>query len=195
MKVGITTALSIAGVLAAGAAAFAVNTSVLTSSSSETTADIASNNSMTTTDLAEPVTGSKVKEASVSSTPVSEKVTTYQVGTSGSVVIDTTSGSIVVTNVIPAAGWTSEPAHTEPNGDVKVHFISGATRIEFIAQYVNGLVTIEARSESAPPNGATISNGSASSVKPSFTDDDEEEDHQDRDHDERHENDADRDDD
>ena len=186
MKVGIATTLSIAGVLAAGAAAFAVNTSVLTSSTSATTAAIASDANLATTQLAQPVTNQQVKEASVSSTPVSDKVTTYQVGSSGSVVIDTTSGAIVVTNVVPAAGWTSEPARADANGDVKVHFISGSTRIEFLARMSGGIVSVEVRTEqnqsALAPLGTTPSAApGAPTAKPSYgnEDDDRNKDHDD----------------
>lgn len=179
MKVGIATTLSIAGVLAAGAAAFAVNTSVLSASPSASTYAIASEGLATTQANASPApTAALVKQASISSTPVTGKVTTYQVGTSGSVVIDTTSGAIVVTNVIPAAGWTSEPARTKSNGDVKVHFISGENRIEFMARMVNGSVAVDVKVEKMP--SALASLAPAPQTKPAYRDDD---DHEERDHD------------
>ncbi len=184
MKVGIATTLSIAGVLAAGAAAFAVNTSVLSASPSASTYAIASEGLATTqANVAPASTAPLVKQASISSTPVTGKVTTYQVGTSGSVVIDMTSGAIVVTNVIPAAGWTSEPARTNSNGDVKVHFISGENRIEFIARMVNGSVAVDVKVEKMPSALASLApvpGAPAPVVKPAYRDDD---DHEEREHD------------
>jgi hypothetical protein len=199
MKVGIATTLSIAGVLAAGAAAFAVNSSVLSASPSVPT-NATMVEGLAPVQPAAAVATPVVKQASVNSTPVTSKVTTYAVGTSGSVVVDTASGSIVVTNVLPAAGWTSEPATTEANGDVKVHFVSGSNRIEFTARMVNGSVAVEVRVEQnksalaalAPAPGATAPTQTA---KPAYRDDDdhEERDHDDdeKDHDEDHEEDED----
>jgi hypothetical protein len=63
------------------------------------------------------------------------------------------SGAIAVNNVLPAAGWSSEPAQVQPNGDVKVPFISASTRIEFLARLVDGKVTVNVTSQPiAPPN-------------------------------------------
>jgi hypothetical protein len=73
------------------------------------------------------------------------------VGTSGSVVIDKSSGAIVVTNILPAAGWSSEPALVQPNGDVKVYFTSSTARVEFIAHLVDGEVSIRVASEPVAP--------------------------------------------
>ena len=72
-------------------------------------------------------------------------------GTSGSVVIDKSSGAIVVTNILPAAGWSSEPALVQPNGDVKVYFTSSTARVEFIAHLVDGEVSIRVASEHVAP--------------------------------------------
>ena len=191
MKVGIATTLSIAGVLAAGAAAFAVNSSVLgATTATPTTATVIEGLApaqANTAPAAVTPLAPLAKQASVNSTPVTNKVTTYAVGTSGSVVVDTASGSIVVTNVIPATGWTSEPARTEANGDVKVHFISGTSRIEFTARMVNGSVAVEVRvvqnqpalAALAPAPGSTTPTQTA---KPVYRDDDdrkEEDDHDD----------------
>ena len=198
MKVGIATTLSIAGVLAAGAAAFAVNTSVLSASTSATTNEVllpaqsVANNPA----AAAPVIPIS-KQAVVNSTPVTSKVTTYQVGSSGSVVIDTTSGALVVTNVVPAAGWTSEPARTDLNGDVRLHFVSGTTRIEFIARMKSGLVSVNVRAEQAQPALAPLgttpnAEPGVPPTKPSYNDEDhdrfenhdDEDDEDDEDHDE-----------
>ena len=204
MKVGIATTLSIAGVLAAGAAAFAVNSSVLSASTSASTTAtvaemIAPPQSIATSPVAATPLAPLAKQASVNSTPVTSKVTTYAVGTSGSVVVDTSSGAIVVTNVIPAAGWTSESARTEANGDVKVHFSSGSSRIEFTARMVNGAVAVEVRVEQTKPALTALAPAPgiaspAPTAKPAYREGDDERDHDDED-DDREENDEDEDDD
>jgi hypothetical protein len=163
MKVGIATTLSIAGVLAAGAAAYAVNSSVLSTSPA-----VSATASGTPTVEAAPA-ASKVSEKStkVQSSVLSNTTTTYQVGTSGAVVLDTRSGAIAVSNVMPAAGWSSEPAQVQPNGDVRIPFISSSTRIEFLAQLVDGKVTANVTSQPiAPPP-------SMKPAKPTYSDDDE----------------------
>ena len=200
MKVGIATTLSIAGVLAAGAAAFAVNTSVLSASpSASTNAVVAAGLTPDQTNVA--VDTPLVRQASVSSTPVTNQVTAYQVGTSGSVVIDTSSGAIVVTNVIPSAGWTSEPARTDENGDVKVHFNSGTNRIEFIARMTNGSVKVDVKVEQSPSALVPLSpvpgvTPPAEQTKSAYSDDDRKEDHEDDDEDrDSEEHDQDEDDD
>ena len=175
MKTSIATALSVAGVLAAGAAAYAVNTSVLGAVADNTPTAVAespaTNNSATA-----PI--AKVTNAAVQAQAgETSNVTTYKVGDAGSVVIDTSSGKIVVTSILPAAGFTSEPAQADSNGVVKVHFVSATQRIEFIAKLENGSVVTDVVNETptsvAPPR------------RDHDDDDDHEddEDHHDRDHD------------
>ncbi len=177
MKVGIATTLSIAGVLAAGAAAYAVNSSVLSASSSLSpttsgTPAVVANTNALPAQVAEQST-------KVQSSVLNNTTTTYQVGTAGSVVLDMRSGVIAVSNVLPAAGWSSEPAQVQPNGDVKVRFISASTRIEFLARLVDGKVTVDVTSRPiAPPK-----------PKPTYSDDDDEDDDDDHDDKKEHERD------
>ena len=181
MKVGIATTLSIAGVLAAGAAAYAVNSSVLSTSSSvsPTTAGTPAVIAATALPAQVVAQSTKVQSSVLNNTP-----TTYQVGAAGSVVLDMRSGAIAVINVLPAAGWSSEPAQVQPNGDVKVPFISTSTRIEFLARLVDGKVTVNVTSQPiAPPK-----------PKPTYSDDDDE-DHERDDNKEREHDDDDDDDD
>jgi hypothetical protein len=191
MKVGIATTLSIAGVLAAGAAAYAVNSSVLSTSPSVS----ATASGAPAVDEGTPV-ASQVSEKStkVQSSVLSNTTTTYQVGTSGAVVLDTRSGAIAVSNVMPAAGWSSEPAQVQPNGDVRVHLLSSSTRIEFLAHLENGKVTVSVTAQPiAPPS-------TMKPAKPSYSDDDDDDDDDDdrkeeREHEDEDENDEDEDDD
>jgi len=164
MKVGIATTLSIAGVLAAGAAAYAVNSSVLSTSPSVSVTASGTPAVDSGTQVSAQVAAQSTK---VQSSVLNNTTTTYQVGTAGSVVIDMSSGAIAVSNVLPAAGWSSEPAQVQPNGDVKIPFISSSTRIEFLAQLVDGKVTANVTSQPiAPPP-------SMKPAKPTYSDDDE----------------------
>jgi hypothetical protein len=188
MKVGIATTLSIAGVLAAGAAAYAVNSSVLSTSPAVS----ATASGAPAVDEGTPV-ASQVSEKStkVQSSVLSNTTTTYQVGTSGAVVLDTRSGAIAVSNVMPAAGWSSEPAQVQPNGDVRVPLLSSSTRIEFLAHLENGKVTVSVTAQPiAPPS-------TMKPAKPSYSDDDDDDDDrkEEREHEDEDDHEEDEDDD
>ena len=191
MKVGIATTLSIAGVMAAGAAAYAVNSSVL-STSPAVSATASGTPAVEITPVASQVSEKSTK---VQSSVLSNTTTTYQVGKSGAVVLDTRSGAIAVSNVMPAAGWSSEPAQVQPNGDVKVPFLSSSTRIEFLAHLENGKVTVSVTAQPiAPPS--TMAPG-ANPAKPTYSDDDDHDDDrkEEREHEDDDEHDEDEDDD
>ena len=155
MKLGITSSLSVAGVLAAGAAAFALNSAVLSDNGPKTTMAVVPTTLADTTAPggADPgsVSAAGDQQITTNSTRVSATSTTYSVGGAGTVIVDTSSGAVVVTDVVPAAGWTAEPARTDPSGLVKVHFTKGSTRLEFSASMVSGAVKVNTISEAAPP--------------------------------------------
>ena len=178
MKVGIATTLSIAGVLAAGAAAYAVNSSVLSTSSSVS----ATASGTPVVDAVNTLPAQVVeKSTKVQSSVLNNTTTTYQVGTSGSVVLDVRSGAIAVSNVLPAAGWTSEPAQVQPNGDVKVPFVSSTARVDFLARLVDGKVVVSVTAlPIAPPS---TMKPAANPPKPPYSDDDDDDDDE-----EEHEN-------
>ena len=154
MKTGIATTVSVVGVIAAGVAAFAVNSSVLGSSSPANSAIVSTTIAGNMPNNVTPVNDGKVGASDAQATAVTDTTTTYQVGEAGSVVIDTSTGAIVVTGIAPAAGFTSEPARTDANGIVKVHFMSSTQRIEFTAQMVNGTVKVNVINEGNPQAGS-----------------------------------------
>ena len=174
MKAGLTTVLSIAGVLAAGAAAYAVNSSVLSTTSSTQSAVVDSPASPVV-DAVSTLPGQVAQQSiPVQSSVLNNTTTTYQVGSSGSVVIDMSSGGIAVSNVVPSAGWSSEPAQLQPNGDVKVHFVSANARIEFLSHLADGKVSVSVTSELvAPPTTVKPTNNSTKPSVPFSGDDDE----------------------
>ena len=155
MKTGIATALSVAGVLAAGAGAFAVNNSVLGTKNVDAIVSPSTIRAEGTLDSA--TTTVPTGSVSANATQVGTNTTTYQVGAAGSVVVDTSSGAIVVTGIAPSAGFTSEAAVTQPDGSVKVHFVAPGRRIEFVARLVGGQVKVDVSNETtkaAPPAGS-----------------------------------------
>lgn len=153
LKPALSTVLSVAGVLAAGAAAFAVNSSVLGGASTPTS-DMA-----TTTIVAAPQGAQVAAQDTSGQSPtagngaraeanaVTDTTTTYQVGDAGSVVIDIASGAIQVVSIMPAAGWAAEPATIFPDGSVKVHFYGAAARLEFVASMSSGKIVVNVTTE------------------------------------------------
>jgi hypothetical protein len=192
MKVGIATTLSIAGVLAAGAAAYAVNSSVLSTSSSVSPTTAGTPAVIAATALPAQVAEQSTK---VQSSVLNNTTTTYQVGAAGSVVLDMRSGAIAVSNVLPAAGWSSEPAQVQPNGDVKVPFMSTSTRIEFLAHLVDGKVTVNVTSQPIAPPNTIAPAANPPKPKASFSDDDDDKEEHDDERKEDREHDEDEDDD
>ncbi len=157
MKTSIATTLSIAGVIAAGVAAYAVNTSVLGASATADPVTIVSTSTPGTGTTPVAMPGATAPNAVVTARAgsVDGTATTYKVGNAGSVVIDTSNGAIEVIGILPAVGFTSEPARTDASGAVKVHFVSSTQRIEFLARMVNGAVVTKVTNEalqSSPPS-------------------------------------------
>ncbi len=182
MKTSIATTLSVVGVIAAGAAAYAVNTSVLGAAAENPPTAVAQ---APTSSVAASSIGQVTNAAVVSQqSEVSDSTTTYKVGNAGSVVIDVSSGQIVVTSILPGAGFTSEPARADANGVVKVHFVSSTQRIEFIAKLVNGAVVTDVVNETP-----------TSMAPPREHHDDDDDEYEDDEHEERHREDHDEDED
>lgn len=211
MKLTLTTTLSIASIVAAGAAAYAINVNVLESPAAANTGLTA----VAATTVAPAVDSGTTRAAGgvamasdsqeVIATPVSSSTTSYQVGTAGKVVVDTSKTTFSVASIVPASGWTSEPAVTAPDGSVKVYFVSGNSRIEFVLQMANGTVKTSVINESQPTPIAIqpIGEGAPAPApgvgsKPSIPgslggDDDDDDDHEERE--DRHHDDDDDDDD
>lgn len=181
-KMRATTALSIAGVLAAGGAAYALNVNVLGPSGASRTSIALQNVALTSDSTVAPVDGTvSVKEVSSTAT-----TTTYQVGEAGTVMIDVSSGQVVISSVAPNAGWTAEPTRTDARGSAKVHFVSGSTRLEFVASMVNGAPSVSVAVDNSRTPGLTSTKptmpGSSVGEDDDDDDDGEHRDHHDEDH-------------
>jgi hypothetical protein len=172
MKTGIATTISVAGVIVAGVAAFAVNNTVLSASSAAGSEIVSTNRPAGAT----PVNSGSVSAAVAKATPINDTTTTYAVGSAGSVVIDTATGAAVVTGIAPGAGFTSEPAVTDSMGVVTVRFKSTRQHLNFIAQMVNGQVKVSV-------NDVTPPSLQSAPTRPDHEDDD------DHDEDENHDDD------
>ena len=191
MKIGIVTALSLTGVLAAGAAAFAVNSNVLNG----------------TSDLASGITATSIESSSVdpmaspNTTSSATGITTFAAGDSGSVIMEVRSGAIVVKDVIANSNWTAESPMTMPNGAVQVHFNSGTSRTELNATLVDGAIKVSVTDDSGtsspigsqpnkpgkststmpPSNNSDVSGGLTPGKSNSSYDDDDDDEHDDDD--------------
>ena len=179
MKTGIATTISVAGVIVAGVAAFAVNNSVLGASSPAGSEIVSANRPAGAT----PVNSGSVPAAVAKAIPINDTTTTYSVGSAGNVVIDTATGSAVVTGIAPGVGFTSEPAVTDAMGVVTVRFKSARQHLDFVARMVNGQVKVIV-------NDVTPPSLQQAPARPDHEDDDdhdEEDEHHDEDHDEDHE--------
>lgn len=149
-KMRATTALSIAGVLAAGSAAYALNVKVLGPSGASHTS-IALQNAALTTDSTVTAGDGNVSVSELSRTATTM---TYRVGEAGTVMVDISSGQVVVTSVVPSSGWTAEPTRADGLGSAKVHFVSGTTRLEFVASMVNGAPSVSVTVDQSPRPGS-----------------------------------------
>ena len=188
MKTGIATTISVAGVIVAGVAAFAVNNTVLSASSAAGSEIVSTNRPAGAT----PVNSGSVSAAVAKATPINDTTTTYAVGSAGNVVIDTATGAAVVTGIAPGAGFTSEPAVTDSMGVVTVRFKSTRQHLNFIAQMVNGEVKVSVNDvtppslQSAPPRPDHQDDGDHDDYEKDDEDETRDEDHRDDDHDEDH---------
>lgn len=182
MKVGLATTLSVAGVLAAGAAAFAVNSSVLggtadvavglpATSNSDAVAPNGDASGATLTNVSDsPAMATDAKKLTSNS-----GVTTYSVGDAGNVVVDITDGSIVLRDVVPNSGWESALVLPGPNGSWRIHFTKGLMKKELrLSMLADGRIVaqiIDESGQSTPP--AFNPNAPTDSIPPSLTGDDD----------------------
>jgi hypothetical protein len=152
MKARITTVLSLTGVLVAGSAAALVNTQVLQSSTTKSTAsaEVSIDNqpesvsTVSTTPSVSVSVPNKLESiagvaVTLASTPVSTQQQ-YAVGESGTVVLDTANGVLTIVGIYPNAGWgVLEHKNSDPLS-IEIKFQSATTLVEFEANVLMGVV-------------------------------------------------------
>ena len=158
MKLSLTTTISVASIVAAGAAAYAINVNVLEAPAATNPMAAAVSTPAAT---AAPTIGhtsakSVMAPVPVQAVSVSGQTSKYDVEGAGSVLINDSDKGLSVASISPGAGWTSEPARVLPDGAVSVHFVSGTQRLEFVARKVNGKIAAVVTNESAVDNGAPV---------------------------------------
>jgi hypothetical protein len=154
MKTTVATMLSLAGVLVAGSAAALVNTQVLSGSSDPSSFVVEAAPalpSVANTVAAAVVGTTVVAPASASASPPVTAATVaasaaptqalYQVGESGTVILDTAGDVLKIVNVAPADGWTVTKSELKDPLNVEVRLRSAVGEVEFHANLLFGVVT------------------------------------------------------
>lgn len=174
-KARITTVLSLTGVLVAGSAAALVNTQVLQGTSThKSTASEISVADQSSSSAATSVTNKFAQVAPVVLAPVVSSQSAFQIGTAGSVVLDTAGGVLTIVSVTPAAGWTVVGSENSDDMDVEIILQSDTTRIEFKATLSDGQIVTSVESTDLTP---TTSNSTVGSGSTSHDDDANEQEH------------------
>lgn len=201
MKTSLATTLSVIGVLASGAGAFAVNSYVLDSSSNVSyaapaevtvvdpafveaaaSAQSIEGQAVTTSPDAPRASTPKTPASAPTATTVAPRLnttaitetSTYNVGESGRVTLEISNGSLRVVSVAPNSGWTAKLPEYD-DGEIEVEFYSGSLEVEFKARLVNGEIAVFVESEDESLDDSY-----------EYEDDDhEDDDHDDDDHEDR----------
>jgi hypothetical protein len=191
MKTKIATALSIVGVLGAGSAAALVNTQILDSGPSESSASAAVLPPTSTIELEIPEVETSTTTVAPTTAPTtvapaislpsststteappapSGYLTAFNVGDAGVVTVDVLDGRLVLVAAEPKSGWDVTKAEDDSNDDddeddnqVEVEFTSPTVRVEFEAEFVDGQIVPHVESKSI---GGSSSGSSGSSDTP-----------------------------
>ena len=184
MKTSLATILSVTGVLAAGALAFTVNTSVL--DNAVTTADaapalqadvIALSNFAPSAATTAPVT------TAAAAAPTVAAQSTYNIDGVAAITLSLDTNSLSVVSVTPVSGYTFA-ATTESNSRIAVALTLGGSVMTFHAEVLDGRIVTSVVAEQP-----RISN--AAPKTRSYDDDDEKNEHEDSEHEEEGEDDDD----
>lgn len=184
MRTSIATAISFAGVLAAGAAAFAVNTAVLDQSDTPamtqevtTTLPASTSTTQATSNVSgfDAPTQPQAAAVPIAQATVSQR-STYKVGDAGRVILEVVDSRLRVASVLPSADWTAKAPEYE-DGEVEVEFRSGSMELEFKARLSNGEIQVFVESENEAAD---------ESYEREYHDDDDDDDHDDEDHEDDH---------
>ena len=184
MKTSLATVLSITGVLAAGALAFTVNTSVLDNAVTTSEAApalqadvIALSNFAPSAATTAPVTTAAAAEPTVAAQ------STYNIDGVAAITLSLDTNSLSVVSVTPVSGYTFA-ATTESNSRIAVALTLGGSVMTFHAEVLDGRIVTSVVAEQP-----RISN--AAPKTRSYDDDDEKNEHEDSEHEEEGEDDDD----
>ena len=184
MKTSLATILSVTGVLAAGALAFTVNTSVL--DNAVTTAEAAPALQADVIALSNFAPGAATTAPSAATTaPVTTVAaqSTYNIDGVAAITLSLDTNSLSVVSVTPVSGYTFA-ATTESNSRIAVALTLGGSVMTFHAEVLDGRIVTSVVAEQP-----RISN--AAPKTRSYDDDDEKNEHEDSEHEEEGEDDDD----
>jgi hypothetical protein len=174
--------LSVAGVLAAGTGALALNTSVLDSGGGaaleelqQSVAPVADTTLATTPDT--------VVSLAVDEPSAAPEVTTFVIGEAGTITVEVLDGRLTVVDITTNSGWSASPPRDVERDSAEVYFTSSTQKLEAEVEIRGGIAVVFVEDES----------GTSSSV-PGRDDDHDDDDHDD-DHDDDDYDDDDHDDD
>ena len=168
MKTRIAMMISIAGVLVAGSAAALVNTQVLGGSTAPSglAVDAGPQNNQTipanTTATAATVHTTSVVTTVPAETPAQPAAAPtatqaiYEIGTSGSVTLDTAGDVLTIVVVTPADGWVVTNAENQDATNVEIKLQSGSIEAEFHANLLFGVVTTSIESNDGSNTSSSV---------------------------------------
>lgn len=146
MRTSIASTISVLGVLAAGAAAFAVNTAVLSPPGGVVANAAAPISVSPTTTVAPAVGADPAPSAPGIAATAATQTSTYKVGDAGRVILEVVDGELRVANVLPSAGWTARAPEYD-DGEVEVEFMNGSMQVEFKARLEGAEIKVFVESE------------------------------------------------
>jgi hypothetical protein len=174
MKTRISMMMSIAGILVAGSAAALVNTQVLggstapsglaidAASQGEQATPTTSATTVTTAPTAPTtsVVGSPAGIPPQSTAVAASTQAVYEIGTSGSVTLDTAGDVLTIVVVTPADGWVVTKSERQDATNVEIKFQSGTIEAEFHANLLFGVVTTSIQSNDASSTSISVEDNS-----------------------------------
>ena len=170
MKTRISMMISVAGILVAGSAAALLNTQVLggstapsglaidAASQGENSTSTTSTSTSTTTATAPTTTvvGSPVGVPPQSTAVATSTQAVYEIGTSGSVTLDTAGDVLTIVGVTPAAGWVVTKSERQDATNVEIKLQSGTTEAEFHANLLFGVVTTSVQTNDSSSTSISV---------------------------------------
>ena len=183
MKTSLATILSVTGVLAAGALAFTVNTSVLDNAVTTAEAAPALQADVIALSNFAPSAAPTAPVTTAAAAPPVAAQSTYNIDGVAAITLSLDTNSLSVVSVTPVSGYTFA-ATTESNSRIAVALTLGGSVMTFHAEVLDGRIVTSVVAEQP-----RISN--AAPKTRSYDDDDEKNEHEDSEHEEEEEDDDD----
>lgn len=167
-------ALSVAGVLAAGTGALALNRTVL-DSGAVAVVEEAPSALVTDSTVVVTIPGSASPDTTTGGASVAPETTTFVIGDAGTITVEVAAGRLTIVDITTNAGWTASPPRDVEYDSAEVYFTGPTQVLEAEVEIRGGVAVVYVEDES----------GTRSSVPGDDhdEDDDHDDDHDDDDHD------------